>query len=77
MHDPAAFSGAMAEVVRQRRKQLGLTQAEVAELAGLAVRTVHAVEAGKSTLRLDALLAVVDVVGLQLQLTRRTGESGR
>ena len=56
--------------VRSRRRDLGLTQVEVAELAGVAARTVHAVEAGKATLRLDALLAVLDAVGLRLDLVR-------
>lgn len=59
-----------AAQVRARRRDLGLTQIEVAELAGVAVRTVHAVEAGKATLRLDALLAVLDAVGLRLTLER-------
>ena len=54
--------------VRLRRKELGLTQTELAELAGVDVRTVHAVEVGKSTLRLDALMAVVEAVGLRLVL---------
>ena len=54
--------------VRLRRKELELTQTELAELAGVAVRTVHAVEVGKSTLRLDALMAVVEAVGLRLVL---------
>ena len=56
--------------VRSRRRDLGLSQAEVAELAQVAIRTVHAVEAGKSTLRLDALLAVLGAVGLRLSLER-------
>ena len=34
------------------------------------MRTVHAVEAGKSTVRLDALLAVLSALGLQLRLER-------
>ena len=53
--------------MRRRRRLLGLTQAEV---AGTAVRTVHAVEAGKATVRLDALTAVLSAVGLRLRLER-------
>lgn len=66
MHDHAS----LGSVLRARRRELGLTQVETAELAGVAVRTVHAVEADKATVRLDALLAVLAAVGLRLRLER-------
>ena len=69
MHD-RADAATWGANVRSRRRDLGMTQLEVAELAGVAARTVHAVEAGKATLRLDALLAVLDAVGLRLDLVR-------
>ncbi len=59
-------------MVRERRRALGLSQAELAELAGVAVRTVHAVETDKPTLRLDALRAVLSAVGLRLVVEPRT-----
>lgn len=70
MHDRAQLIADWGAQVRARRRTLSLTQAEVAELADVAVRTVHAVEAGKTTLRLDALLAVLDAVGLRLTVER-------
>lgn len=70
MHARASHAAALAAAVRSRRRQLGLTQVETAELAGVAARTVHAVEAGKETVRLDALLAVLGALGLQLRLER-------
>lgn len=75
MHDVAEDSH-FGQEVRRRRRQLGLTQAEVAELAGVAVRTVHAVEAGKSTARLDALVAVLRALGLRLRLERGSVPEG-
>ena len=74
MHDRADAATWGAQV-RSRRRDLGLTQLEVAELAGVAARTVHAVEAGKATLRLDALLAVLAAVGLRLDLVRDSAQS--
>lgn len=71
MRDRASDVAVLAEAVRRRRGQLRLTQAEVSELADVAVRTVHAVEAGKPTIRLDGLLAVLDALGLELRLARR------
>lgn len=70
MRDRARTGASFGTAARVRRRRLGLTQAETAELAGVAVRTVHAVEAGKSTVRLDALLAVLGALGLQLRLER-------
>jgi y4mF family transcriptional regulator len=70
MQDRARDGGSFGAAARARRRRLCLTQAETAELAGVAVRTVHAVEAGKSTVRLDALLAVLGALGLQLRLER-------
>ncbi len=58
----------VAEAVRARRKQLGLRQQDLAELAGVATRSVHALETGKRTVRLDVIEAVADVLGLSLRL---------
>ena len=56
----------LASATRARRVALGLTQLELAELAGCSTRFVHTVEAGKSTVRLDKLTDVLDVLGLRL-----------
>lgn len=69
-------SGDLGRAVRARRRRLGLTQLETAELAGVAARTVHAVEAGKATVRLDALLAVLTALGLRLRLERGPAAGG-
>lgn len=63
MHDHASPWGG---VVRERRRELGLRQDELAALAGVATRSVHAVEASKPTVRLDVLTAVLGVLGLDL-----------
>ncbi len=65
MSDRASDFGAR---IRSRRDELGLKQAELAELAGCSTRFVHTVEAGKKTVRLDKLLDVLDVLGLRLTI---------
>jgi y4mF family transcriptional regulator len=60
----------IAESFRQRRRQLGLQQAEVAALAGVSEDFVSFVENAKPTIRLDKLEAVLHVVGLQLAVER-------
>jgi len=51
--------------LRTRRKELNLTQRELADLAGVSPRFIHELENGKATLRLDRLLAVADALGLE------------
>lgn len=62
----------MGEELRARRVALGLTQAEAAELAGLSERFVRAVESGKTSVQLDKLSALADVLGLDVVLVRRS-----
>ena len=67
---------ALADAVRNRRRELGLRQAEVADLAGCSQRFVHTVEQGKASLRLDKLLDVLEVLGLGLELVPGRGGLG-
>jgi y4mF family transcriptional regulator len=66
----------LGEAVRIRRTELGLRQADLADLAGCSQRFVHTVEQGKSTLRLDKLLDVLEVLGLGLSVVSGRGEIG-
>ena len=54
--------------IRNRRKSLGLTQQELARLAGCGLAFLYELESGKSTVRLDKLLGVLGVLGLELSL---------
>ncbi|MDX1660032.1 MAG: helix-turn-helix domain-containing protein [Nitriliruptorales bacterium] len=52
--------------LRARRKALRLTQQEVAELAGIAQRTVSLLETGGADTRLETVTAVASVLGLEI-----------
>lgn len=65
----ARARGPLAAVVAARRQELGLTQAELADLAGVARGPVVSVEAGR-TISLEVLSSVLKVLGLHLELTR-------
>lgn len=58
--------------VAARRKSLHLTQKDLADLAGCSTRFIGALEAGKPSVRMDKLLDVLDVLGLELSATRRS-----
>lgn len=59
--------------VREARKELGLRQDELAMAAGVSTRAVHQIERGKATSRLDVLSRVLEVLGLALTVTERSG----
>ncbi len=56
----------IGKAIRVRRKLLRLTQARLADLASCSKPTVIAAEAGKPTLRMDKLMAILSVLGLSL-----------
>lgn len=65
------------EIIRRRRKMLRLTQQDLADLAGVSVRFIRAVEHGKASIQLDSLLAVLHALGLELTVSLRQPDSHR
>jgi len=55
--------GALGQAARTARKQLGLTQPQLALAAGVGVRFIVELEAGKPTLRLENILRVLHALG--------------
>jgi y4mF family transcriptional regulator len=58
----------LGDALRAARKQLGLTQPQLALAAGVGVRFIVDLEAGKTTLRLENVLRVIDALGGKIQL---------
>ncbi|GEM_PF-169919 len=58
----------LGHAVRAARKQLGLTQAQLSLAAGVGLRFIVDLEAGKPTLRLEHVLRVVDALGGEFTL---------
>ena len=58
----------LGDALRTARKRLGLTQPQLALAAGVGVRFIVDLEAGKPTLRLENILRVVDALGGEIQL---------
>ncbi len=59
----------LGRALRAARKQLGLTQPQLALAAGVGVRFIVELEAGKPTLRLENVLRVIDALGGEIQLS--------
>ena len=65
------LSRAVADEVRARRRALGLTQQDLAELAGVSERFIRFVEQAKPSVQLDTLEAVLAALGLELRVVPR------
>lgn len=59
----------LGDALRTARKQLGLTQPQIALAAGVGVRFIVDLEAGKPTVRLENVLRVIDALGGEIQLS--------
>lgn len=68
-----ARAAALGRAVRARRKALRLTQIDLSRLAGCGPDFIYDVEAGKASLRLDKLLDVLAVLGLELIVAQGKG----
>ena len=56
----------ISDFVRQKRKEYKLTQRDLADRAGVGIRFIRELEAGKPTLRIDKVNVVLDLFGHQL-----------
>ena len=60
----------LGEIVRKARKALRLTQPQLALAAGVGVRFIVDLEAGKPTVRLENILRVLQALGITLAVSR-------
>jgi y4mF family transcriptional regulator len=59
----------LGDALRTARKQLGLTQPQLALAAGVGVRFIVDLEAGKATVQLQQVLRVIDALGGELEIS--------
>ena len=67
----SADAQAFGQLIRDRRKRLGITQDDVASVVGVNRRVVGELERGKGSVRLDIALRVAEAVGLDVRLLER------
>lgn len=58
----------IAETLRQRRKELHISQQELAAVTGIGIATLNRIESGKHIPGLRTLLPLADALGLKLAL---------
>ncbi len=62
--------GDLAAIVAARRQELGLSQTELGDLAGVSYRIVHHLESGRADTSLKRVVAVLETLGLHLTIER-------
>ena len=68
----ARSSADLGAIIRDRRKQLALTQLDLAGLANSGNRFIVEVENGKPTVQLQKVLDLVQLLGLELVVRAKT-----
>jgi len=58
----------IGQAIKNRRKELNITQPHLAELAQISVNTLYKLERGQGNPSLDILLKLSDVLGMELKL---------
>ena len=66
----------LSDFVKVKRKQLGLTQEEFAEKAGVALTVIRKIEQGKENLSLSKVNQVLHLFGHELGPIKRNHETG-
>jgi y4mF family transcriptional regulator len=56
------------QILRQHRKEAGLSRIQLAEIAGLGKTVIYDVEHGKPTVRLDTLMKLFDVLNIKITI---------
>ena len=66
----------ISEVVKNRRKQLGLTQSETAAMCNVGARFFSELENGKETLQMNKVLHCLEMLGINLYAVNREDDTG-
>jgi y4mF family transcriptional regulator len=62
------MSDKLKDVVKEHRKQSGLTQAQLAKLAGVGKTVVYDIEHGKESVQYDTLTKILRVLNVTIVL---------
>ena len=58
----------IGNVIKERRKKMGVNQQTLADLASVAVNTIVAIERGEGNPQMATLLTILDTLGLQMDI---------
>jgi y4mF family transcriptional regulator len=61
----------LGDLIKVARKEMGFTQAELANFCNVGNRFIVELESGKPTLQFDKVLSIAHLVGLELAVNKR------
>jgi len=61
----------LGNAIRRARKKRGMSQSDLGEKAGLRQETISLIENGNPAAKLETILAILSVLGLELQISSR------
>lgn len=65
------MNASLADFIKEKRKQLNLTQPELAERAGVGLRFIRELEQGKQSVRLDKVNQVLALFGSEIGVIKK------
>jgi HTH-type transcriptional regulator/antitoxin HipB len=71
MNDLARSPKQIGNIIRNARKRLNLTQAELGSKTGIRQETISLIETGNSSPRIESLLAVLAALDLEFRIAPR------
>jgi len=60
--------------IKERRDTLGITQPDLAEMAGVSVNTLYKIETGQANPTVKVLNKIAEILGMELTLTIKKPE---
>lgn len=61
-----SLRGTIGEQIRLRRKELMITQPDLADIAGISINTLYKIERGQANPTIEVLGKILDVLGLEI-----------
>ena len=61
----------IGKIIRERREFLDVKQADLAEISGVAIKTIYAIESGKANPSAETLIKLLKVLGMEMNIQIR------
>lgn len=66
--DKPSLRATVGVQIRLRRKELMITQPDLADIAGISINTLYKIERGQTNATIDVLDKILDVLGLEIHI---------
>lgn len=60
------------DIIKARRRELGISQVDLAEMSGLSLATVKNIERGKGNPSYETISRILDVLGMEIGFSIRS-----